>query len=445
MTKFLALLIACFVLASVGDAQDSASSAPPVAVPPLEYVDSVYSVKDYGAAADGVTDDTAAIQKAIEEAAKAGGKVLLPAGRYLVAGSLQIKPGVAVMGVQEAPAAIEPLIGTVVMATGGRDNESAPALFELGHSSTVKGLTVWYPEQKPEDIHPYPWTFHLVGFDNTVENVTFINSYNGLRVGPEPNVRHRIRSVYGCVLRRGLFVDGCTDIGRVENVQFHCHWWSAPSVGGTWEPVFDYMVAHLEAFVFGRTDWEYATNNFVFPAKIGWRFIKTDLGACNGHFTGNGADACETAVLVDDIQYMGLLITGGQFVAFTGTNPVEVRVSPTCTGNVRFVNCAFWGPADHNAVLEGKGYVSFSDCYFSSDKKEASGNPLVVARSGRLQVNNSSFGTPQPSIELGRDVAHAIVQGNNGAHGVRVIDRTGGKAIITNNEQPRLEEGAPLR
>lgn len=395
-----------------------------------------FAAQDFGAAGNGTTDDTAAIQRAIDKAAETGGVVRLPAGRYRVGGSLQIKPGVAVKGVHEAPLAIEPLIGTVILATGGRDDETAPALFEMGHASTVKGLTVWYPDQKPTDIHPYPWTFHLTGFDTTVEDVTLINSYNGIKAGPEPNVRHRIRSVVGCVLRRGIFIDACTDIGRIENVQFHCHWWSSPATGGAGDPVFDYMVANLEAFVFGRTDWEYVTNNFVFPAKIGWRFIKTDAGMCNGHFTANGADACETAVQVDAIQPMGLLITGGQFVAFTGKDPVEIRISETCGGNVRFVNCAFWGPALHNAVIKGTGFVSFTDCYFSSWNKDAPDSPLLIVESGRIQVNNSTFATPQPGVELGPNVQHAIIQGNNGDKGVRVIDHTNGKAILVSNEPP---------
>jgi hypothetical protein len=331
---------------------------------------------------------------------------------------------------------IEPLTGTVILATGGRDNEDAPPLFEVGQAGTVQGLTVWYPEQTPTDIHPYPWTFRLTGFDTTVENVTLINSYNGIRTGPGGNVRHRIRSVAGCVLRRGIFVDQCTDIGRVENVQWHCHWWSSPATGGAWEPVFNYMIAHLEAFVFGRTDWEYVTNNFVFPAKVGYRFIKTDMGACNGHFTANGADACETAVLVEDIQPMGLLITGGQFVAFTGKNPVEVRIEKTCQGSVRFVNCAFWGPADHNAVIRGQGFTSFSDCYFSAWKEETVNQPLLVVESGRLQINNCTFATPQPGVWLWPGVTHAIIQGCNGVNGVNVIDESGGRAVLSNNEPP---------
>lgn len=401
--------------------------------PKASPLEGIFSVKDFGAHADGQNDDTAAIQQCIDAAAEKGGQVYLPPGKYLVKGSLNVKTGVAVKGAHEAPLAIEPLIGSIIMATGGRDNEKAPALFEMGHSSTVKGLTIWYPEQKPTDIHPYPWTFHLTGFDNTVENITLINSYNGICVGPEGNVRHRIRSVYGCVLRRGLFVDGCTDIGRVENVQFHCHWWSAKSIGGDWDLVYKYMYENCEAFVFGRTDWEYVTNNFVFPAKIGFRFIRTEHGACNGQFTGNGADACETSVLVEEIQPMGLLITGGQFVAFNGENPIELVVANSCTGSVRLVNCAFWGPSNHNALLEGNGFVSFNDCYFSNSKKETENMPLIVAKQGRLQINNSSFATAQPGVELGPELKHAIIQGNNGVNGVRVINHAK-RAIIENNE-----------
>ena len=398
-----------------------------------------FNVLDFGAAADGVKDDTQPIQAAIDAAAEKGGVVIMPPGRYLVAGSIRVKVGVALKGVSEAPVAIEPLIGTVILATGGRDNEDAPALFEMGHSSTVKGVTIWYPDQKPDDVHPYPWTFHLKDYDNTVENVTLINSYNGIKVGPEPNVRHRIRSVYGCVLRRGLYVDNCTDIGRVENIQFHSHWWSSPATGGAGELVYNYMIEHCEAFAFGRTDWEYVTNCFVFPAKIGWRFIQTKsgVGTCNGHFTGNGADACETAIRIDAVQPMGLLITGGEFVSFTGKNPVQVQISKTFEGNVRFVNCAFWGPSLHNAIIKGKGFVSFTDCYFSNWNDKTPDNPLVIVESGRVQISNSTFATTQPSVQLGPDVTHAIIQGNNGKAGVRIIDNTSGKAMIVNNEPPK--------
>jgi hypothetical protein len=394
----------------------------------------VWDVKQFGAVGDAKTDDTAAFQAAINKAAEKGGQVWVPPGHYLIAGSLQVKPGVAVVGAQVAPQFIKPLLGTVIFATGGRDKEDGPALFELGDSSAVQGLTVYYPDQKPKDIHPYSWTFHLQGGDNTVENVTLINSYNGIRVGPEGNVRHRIRSVYGCTLRRGVFIDNCSDIGRVENVQLHCHWWSAPEVGGDWEPVFKFMWEHLEAFVFGRTDWEFVTNNFVFPTDIGYRFIETKNGACNGQFSGNGTDASQICVQVDQVQPMGLLLTNFQMVAFNGSDPTGVLVNEKCGGQVRLVNCNFWGFFRHIAVLKGHSYVGFSDCYFSGWDRNKEGLPAIDAQAGRLQVMGCSFDANLPGIKLGPKVVHAIVSGNNGQGGMRVQDDTGGKAIVRDNE-----------
>lgn len=392
------------------------------------------SVLDFGARADGTSDDTGAIQAAIDAATVRGGTVYLPAGEYRVAGNLDLKEGVALVGVNAGPMSMGQRKGTILLAAAGRGDEDAAPFIHMTHATTVRGVTIYYPQQRCDAIVPYPWTLQLEGFDTTVEDVTFINSYNGIRTGPANNVRHRIRSVAGTVLRRGLYVDYCTDIGRVENVQFHCHWWSDPVFDGVWDPVFEYMWNHLEAFAFARTDWEYVTNNFVFPASIGWRFVKSENGASNGHMTGCGADATQTAVRVDDIQPMGWLISGGQFVSMMGDDPVQVRIGPDNVGSVRFVNAAFWGPSNHNAIIEGNGFASFSDCYFSSDKDAMGGAPLLVARSGRIQVHNSTFATSQPSIELGPEVAHAIIRGNNGPAGVQVVNHAK-RAIVADNEE----------
>ncbi|NIA12583.1 MAG: hypothetical protein GWP08_00790 [Nitrospiraceae bacterium] len=396
-----------------------------------------FSVKEFGAMGDGQTDDTAAIQAAIDAASGDGGNVLLPPGRYAVSGSLHIAPGVTVMGVHDAPVGFTAPTATVLLVTGGRDDEDAPALFEMGDSSMLRALTLWWPDQTPDDVHPYPWAVHMFGNDNTVENLTFINAYNGIRVGPETNCRHRIRSCYGCLLRRGVFVDNTWEIGRIENCQFHPHWWSQPEFGGDWKKVSAYMAEHLETFIFGRTDWEYVTNNFIFSCKIGYQFIHTEHGEFNGHMTGCGADGSGTAIWVERLQKMGLLIAGGEFVSLSGADPVQVRVRPGCDqGSVRFTNSAFWGLSNHVAVLEGDAYVSFSDCYFTNWKKDVPDKPILLAAKGRFQVNNSTFDTPHPSVHIGPEIRHAIIRGNNGITGVRIQDESQGKSIIADNEPP---------
>jgi hypothetical protein len=442
------LLMACPILSSATTPSPASKSA-----------DGIYDILDYGAVGDGRTDSTPAIQSAINAASVKGGIVLVPVGRFLCKGHLELKMGVHLKGLNEVPQSWEPQTGSILLPTEGRDNEDGPAFIEMRSSSSLTGVTIYYPEQNVDDIRPYPWTIQVrgnpshpqeVSFDTTVADVTLINSYNGIRTGPTENGRHRIMSVHGCVLRRGILIDWTGDIGRLENIQFHCHFWANKAFHGDFGKAFDYMQHNLEAFVFGRTDWEYVTNTFVFPAKIGYRFIETPNGAANGQFSGIGADATENAVLVEAIQHMGLLITNGEFDSHLSGVSTQVIVEKQSRGNVRFVNSAFWGPVKHNAVLRGDGFTSFSDCYFSNDNPTS--EAAILVEGGKVQIQNSTFaavakrlvaghGPPEggvqfqpPSIHLTPGVQSAIIRGNNGYYGVNIENEIGGRAIISDNE-----------
>lgn len=427
--------------------------------PPTKGEDGVFDISTFGAVGDGVADDTAAIQRAIDEASKRGGIVFVPPGRWLCRGHLELKMGVHLKGVNETPQSWEPKTGSILEPTEGRGDENAPSFIEMRGSTSVTGLTIYYPEQKVDDIQPYPWTIQIranpanakeVSFDSTISDVTLINSYNGIRTGPTENGRHRIMGVHGCVLRRGIFIDWTGDIGRIENVQFSSHFWASPAFAGNWDKVFNYMQQNLEAFVFGRSDWEYVTNTFVFPAKTGYRFMETANGSTNGQFSGIGADATQIAVLVEAIQPQGLLITNGEFDSHHIGTSTQVVIAPHSSGSVRFVNSAFWGPAEHNAVIQGDGFTSFSDCYFSSDLD--AGDAAVLVEGGKVQVQNSTFDARSkqhdpghafskqdvryqpPSIRIAPGTRSAIIRGNNGYYGVKIENQIGDKAIISDNE-----------
>lgn len=426
----------------------------------------IFNIVKYGAVSDGQSDCTKAIQSAIDHASQSGGIVLIPVGRWLCKGNLELKKGVHLLGLNQAPQSWEPASGSILLPTAGRDDESSAAFIEMRSSTSVKGVTIYYPEQKADDIHPYPWTIHIrgnpagtneVSFDSTVENVTLINSYNGIRTGPTENGRHRLSQINGCVLHRGILIEGTGDIGRIENVQFHSHFWANKAFAGDWNRVFAYMQTHLEAFTFGRTDWEYVNNTFVFPAKVGYRFIESHHGgdwngACNGQLSGIGADACDTCVLIESLQPQGLQIVNGLFNAHRIGRSTQIAVEPGCSGNIRLVNCGFWGPVLHNATLRGSSFVSFTDCYFSNDNQTDPGF-AIVAENGKLQVQNCTFDARsklrragnawteqdsrvQPgSVDLKRGLRGAIIRGNNGYYGVRIKNEIGRKAIIADNER----------
>lgn len=402
--------------------------------------------------ADGKTDDTAAVQAALNAAAKTGGTVFLPAGQYLIAGSLTIPTGVSLKGSWEAPHHGVCDRGTLLLATRGRGTEDGPALLELQPSSSISGLSVYYPEQKPDDIVPCPWTIHGQGMHNTIENVTLINSYNGIAIGPEWNELHLIRNVFGCPLRRGVFVDNTTDIGRLENVHFNIHYWhramhpNGPAGEGPTEPYRIWVQEHLQAFIFGRTDWESVKDTFSYGAHTTYTFVDLGRGAMNGSLVGCGADGCIYGMRVEKIQHMGLLVTNGQFAAFRHPEMPKQPDDPgACavfapagfSGNLSFSNCSFWGG---NAVAHLRGgpdsVVRFTDCYVRDWQVYNKDRPAIDVDGPSLLVRGCSFATPGKEIAVGPRTRAAIVVENLAADAFEVDTPREGRFVIERNLTP---------
>lgn len=391
-----------------------------------------------GVTGDGKTDDSAALQAALDAAGATGGEVVLPPGQYLVAGNLRVPTGVCLRGSWDMPHHGAWDRGSALLITGGRGQEDGPPAIRLEQSSALKGFTILWPEQQWDAIVPYPWAIHGEGMHNTVEDVTFVNAYQGISFGaPGWSELHVVRNVYGCVLRRGVQVDGCSDIGRIENVHFNPHYWQRsghPSIPQDKDHTFDtakYMIDNLEAFIFGRTDWQYCTNTFVFAAKVGYRFIATKSGACNGQFLGIGADDCRACVQVEGIQPIGLQITNGEFTSFGGDPNTAILVGPEAKGSVALTNCNFWATPGHAAWLQGEATLTLSDCHFV-DKCPEGG--MILADKGKLIVRSCTFDQPGNAIVLRPEMQAAIVTGNLQPGGLQVQNDLGARAQIGMNE-----------
>ncbi|MBN1346947.1 MAG: hypothetical protein JXQ73_29930 [Phycisphaerae bacterium] len=386
------------------------------------------SVLDCGARADGKTDDTGAFQKALDAAAGGGGVVRVPAGTYLIAGSLTVPQGVALRGAWEGPHHTDIGKGSVLYATGGAGDENGKPLISLNQSSCVRGLTIFYPNQDIDNVKAYPWTIQGRGMHCSVIDVTLANPYKGIDFGTHPNELHTVRNVYGCPLRLGVYVNQTTDIGRIEDVHFNPHYWmranhpSAPKEGTPrMQKLFTYLEEHLVGFEIGRTDWEYMVNCFVIFPRIGYHFVETKSGMPNAVLTQCGSDIGPVAVQVDASQgHAGIAFSNSQFMA-------TVKVGPKNRGPVKFSNCGFWPIAKTNeqAVIEGAGTVTFSSCHFADWGRRDRAAPCILVRGGSAIVSGCQFlAARKTQIELGEGTRSAVILGNQFRGGERVVNKS---------------------
>ena len=398
----------------------------------------VIDVRAQGAVGDGKADDTAAFQKALDAAGKAGGGVVhAPRGNYFFAGRLNVPDAVTLEGVWTAVPAhtgvrdrgrAKPTDdGTTFLVTADAGKEDAPAFLTLNSNSTLRGVVIYYPAQHVDDVpQPYPWAIALRGKNPAVLDVELLNPYKG--IDASQNERHLIRNVQGQPLKMGVWVDAIYDVGRIENVHFN-PWWSMKP------KLFGWQMEHGDAFVFGRSDWQYVLNTFCFGYHAGYRFVRSKAGVCNGNFLGIGADDCQTSIVVEQSAPFALLITNGEFVSFHGPDPTMVEVTATHRGAVRFVNCAFWGPCNQIARIGGRGTVGFSDCTFVQWDRAHEGRPALRVGSGTVLVRGCEFREAKPQITLGPDVRRAVISGNILTGPARIDNQSKGNVKISDNAE----------
>ena len=384
------------------------------------------NVLDFGAKGDGVTDDTPAFDAAMAAVTEKGGTVFIPVGKYLITTHLVVPKAVALEGVWKTPTSRMPEFGSTLLAVEGEGSEEGAPFIQLNSSSAIKGLMIFYPNQNPDDIKKYPWCVAGRGSQCSIIDCTLLNPYQAVDFGTKGAGRHYIRNLYGQPLRRGIFVDQCYDVGRIENVHFWPFWvWHGNAAIQKWLP------ANGEAFIFGRTDWEYVYNTFCYGYRVGYRFAATQHGSMNGNVLGIGADSTNIAVLVDNAVSYGLLITNGEFVSQRGDNPTEVVVKDTNTGVIQFHNCAFWGGAHQIARIGGSGTVTFNGCNFRYWDRYGRRAPAIETFGGNLMVQGCIFGIGAPQIALRGNTQSAIVMGN----------RMAGPLSVTNMANANLQIG----
>jgi hypothetical protein len=355
----------------------------------------------YNAKGDGITDDTNAIQQALNDTGNMGGGIVFaPEGNYLIESQLIVPSATVLKGVAShvqkkwGDPTTKTIVGTTLLAIADAGNDTGlPFITLTGDSSGIEGLQIFYPNQVVQSPPiPYPWTIRCgqkgMNSENAfVKNVLLVNPWKGIDAATHGSARHWFENVYGQPLSMGISVDQCYDIGRINHIHFWPFWSNDPIIRR-------WVNNNGIAFLFQRTDWEIVEDVFGIGYHIGMAFNKSQYGPCNGQFTDINFDNVDIGIDVSHTQTWGLLFSNLN-LANSGGGATHIgilgrQVNGTTSRDAAVVvrGASFWGDFYQNVVWSHPGLISISDSLFNQWNKTSS---AIEIHYGRAMINNNYF------------------------------------------------------
>ncbi len=361
----------------------------------------IFNVRDYGAVGDGKSDDTLAFEKAITAASKKGGIVYVPAGYYNVTDVLLIPTGVELRGVHQSMH-VTTGEGSVIYVTAGQGAPEDEAFITMQQGSGLRGLTFWYPEQAWNDIRPYPFTVSVMGEDCVLRDLCFGNTYQAIDMANADCGGHYVDNITGCVLSRGIALDGSSSAGIIMNTHFNITFYA--SVWGTKlndasgafgsgdmaVALFNHMNAHLTAYEFGETVEEQLLFIFNYRARYGMDFT----GGFDGKIIGSGVDGSLCGIRIQGSYENELMLLNFMDDIVPGTTPegnLAIYVDIDDDSTVRFVagSASSYNYVPSDLVVLKGGHLILDG--FDARVTPTSGRGAISIQGGHAEVSGVVF------------------------------------------------------
>jgi hypothetical protein len=309
----------------------------------------VVNVKDFGAVGDGVADDTAAIQAAINSLGSLGGMVFIPSSmRCRVDSNIILNAKCSLIGTSNNL----PGSNTNVLTKGSCLLLSSSATIKMQQATEVNGLTILRQGltaalTSTQIISTFLGdAIQIEDYDCAVRNSTIIGFFNAIiNYAPFNAARLNVCDVFiDC--RNGITSRSSADVTRIENV--HCWPIMGQGVSDSWLNIR----SGLTAFNFNTfQDWTKFTNCFCYGYETGFRLdnvATAELIGCQVDYVpatsaGNGGLAPSRVQVANGST--GISITGNtNTIAIVGcvtaATDVGIKINTTnANGIIQIDNC----------------------------------------------------------------------------------------------------------
>jgi hypothetical protein len=263
-----------------------------------------FPVEAFGAKGDGQTDDSAAIQSAINAASAAGGgSVVFKVAGYFTTGAFVVPTAVVLCGAIEGPFDVAgvnpaaPAIAPTLLVT----NTTSPFLTLQGMGAGAADLLFHYPNQVGTSASaptPYPYTIMVTAPAHAkVVRSTVTNAYNFLDIDAGSG-RVMAQDLYIGAFNIGVHIDHTFDFTILQNLHNGVPW--NEMEGASYPTAIDsWVLNHGTALVVARMDALEVNNFYVFSRFAGVLLTDSpDTTLQSQHGCGRMSD-----VQLNNVQY----------------------------------------------------------------------------------------------------------------------------------------------
>ncbi|MGO9877387.1 MAG: glycosyl hydrolase family 28-related protein [Acidimicrobiia bacterium] len=359
-----------------------APSRMPARTGPSDFYDVM--AQPFDAHADGLTDDTTAIQSALNTASRnGGGTVYLPSGTYLVSQHLVVPAGVELRGAYANRHTSETTDSTTLLAVEGQDTPNPntdPAFISLSPHSGVRGITIRYPNQgfgsTAYPVTPYPYTIRSLGPDTWVQDANVLNGYQIIDLATYRSDGFVVKNLWATAFRTGVTIGGGSKTGWLEQTVI--------SYGDLYESRHD-----NSPYAYGRNAIVHYTSGHVVAYHLGDTTGLESLGAMSFNVSRH---------LVTDRAAAGSAgPTNSTFFAPSSDSADSAGFVLSAGTNVNWVGLLARSPYTHDDVQTASsfhGVDSIDDGALAGTKH---GNDGIIKRGGTLHLYPENLRSPAVS------------------------------------------------